>query len=66
MKTVKQLKEELAKFPDEALCFAYSGEVEGVTILKNRDIGEYGFIYCSEYLELNDEQETDLFKEESN
>lgn len=32
MRTVKWLREELAKFPDDALCFAYEGEVTGIVI----------------------------------
>ena len=45
MKTVKQLKEELRKFEDDDLCFAYEGEVIGIIV--NRG-GKQGVIYCSE------------------
>lgn len=50
MKTVKQLKNELDKFPDDALCHAYEGlwelnEPTGVVISKD---GQQGIIHCSE------------------
>lgn len=54
MRTVAWLKEELEKFPDDALCFAYEGEVIGLIIEPARDAeGEssnvrQGCIYCSE------------------
>ena len=32
MRTVKSLIEELKKFPDDAQCFAYEGEVSGLVI----------------------------------
>ena len=47
MKTVKQLMSDLAKFPDDAECFAYEGEVVGIVI--NDDYGGEGLIYCSEF-----------------
>jgi len=46
MKTVKQLKEELSKFNDGDLCFAYEGEVIGIIVKRD---GKQGVIYCSEY-----------------
>lgn len=52
MKTVKQIKEELAKFPDDAVCYAYEGEVVGIIIQvvgkTGKVIGRQGVIYCSE------------------
>ena len=45
MKTVKELKKELSKFPDDALCFAYEGESIGIAIQSNN---KEGFIYCCE------------------
>ena len=45
MITIKKLKEELDKFPDEAMCHAYEGEKQGLTI---DGPGKCGFIYCSE------------------
>lgn len=45
MRTVKSLIEELARFPDEALCHAYEGEVIGIVI---RLGGREGVIHCSE------------------
>ncbi len=47
MKTVRELKEELSKFPDDALCSAYDGGQgsEGIFVQK-ADL--QGFIYCSE------------------
>ena len=47
MRTVKELKEELSKFPDDAVCFAYEGEVTGITITPAaRGPWKFGFIYC--------------------
>lgn len=31
--TVKRLREELAAFPDDALCYAYEGEATGIVIV---------------------------------
>jgi len=45
MITVKKLKEELGKFDDDCLFFAYEGEVIGLVIGK---AGKQGVIYCSE------------------
>lgn len=47
MKTVFELKEELSKFPDNYLCFAYEGESTGISVDSpdNSDAG--GFIFCS-------------------
>lgn len=43
MRTVKSLIEELARFPDEALCHAYEGEITGIVI---RHGGDEGVIHC--------------------
>lgn len=55
MRTVASLKDELAKFPDDALCYAYEGEVRGIVIMEKYrgeeeqlDRYEQGFIACSE------------------
>jgi len=49
MRTVKWLKNELSKFPDEAVCFAYEGEVSGIVIEDPRGPKfPQGIIYCSE------------------
>ena len=51
MRTVKWLREEILKFPDDAVLFAYEGEVTGLVIeypAQPRDIGQQGTIYCSE------------------
>lgn len=45
MRTVKSLIEELSRFPDDALCHAYEGEVIGVVV---RHGGREGVIHCSE------------------
>lgn len=58
MRTVKELKQELDKFPEDALCFAYDGEASGISIKEGR---KYGFIYVSE-VKLKDE-ETELLGE---
>jgi len=49
MITIKKLKEELSKFPDNAVCFAYEGEVIGLAIKhKGQRKVDQGVIPCSE------------------
>ena len=49
MRTIAWLKSELNKFPDDAVCFAYEGEVTGLVIEKpGQRLGRQGVIYCSE------------------
>ncbi|WP_254964362.1 hypothetical protein [Cyanobium sp. Aljojuca 7A6] len=45
MRTLKSLIEELSRFPDDALCHAYEGEIIGIVI---RLGGREGVIHCSE------------------
>ena len=45
VKTVKELREELAKFKDDDLCYAYEGEVIGIIVQRD---GKQGVIHCSE------------------
>lgn len=45
MRTVRSLIEELARFPDDALCHAYEGEISGIVI---RHRGREGVIHCGE------------------
>ena len=54
MRTVKNLIEELQKFPEDAACHAYEGEDTGITIVG------YGFIYLSGSLIYKD-KETEIF-----
>lgn len=50
MRTVAWLRKELEKFPDEAVCFAYEGEVTGLVIeMPGKRTQNQGVIYCSEY-----------------
>ena len=50
MRTVKWLRDELTKFPDDAVCYAYEGEVTGLIIERDGDaIRGQGVIHCSEY-----------------
>ena len=42
MITVKKLIKELQKFPQDAMCYAYEGEVRGVGVIKGK---AYGFIH---------------------
>lgn len=58
MRTVKSLIEELARFPDEALCHAYEGEIIGIVV---RLDGREGVIHCSEREDA--QQETVLLKD---
>lgn len=49
MRTIKELKEELDKFPEDCVCFAYEGEVTGIIIeYPGRRLKEQGVIFCSE------------------
>ena len=49
MITIKKLKEELEKFDDNCVCFAYEGEVIGLVIENPNDrFRKQGVIYCSE------------------
>lgn len=64
MKTVKQLKIELDKFPDDALCYAYEGEVRGIIILKGANLHAlHGVIHCEESTDPADEPETEEWEE---
>jgi hypothetical protein len=45
MRTVRSLIEELTRFPGEALCYAYEGEISGIVI---RHGGREGVIHCGE------------------
>ncbi|MEN8237331.1 MAG: hypothetical protein ABFQ95_07325 [Pseudomonadota bacterium] len=45
MKTVKEMKEELDKFNDDDMCYAYEGEVIGLVINRGHD---QGVIFCAE------------------
>lgn len=59
MRTVKWLRDELAKFPDDALCFAYEGEVSGIVIEKpGHRLEHQGVIHCSESDDTGKETET--------
>jgi hypothetical protein len=52
MITVKRLIEELSKLPEDALAYAYEGEIDGVVIRRNGK--ELGWIPASEYDEVED------------
>jgi hypothetical protein len=53
MRTVKSLIVELQKFPDDAVCYAYEGEVTGIIIERQgHRLEKQGFISCSETDEL--------------
>ena len=49
MKTVKQIREELSKFPDDAECEGYEGEDTGLSIIVEKNgKNEYHFISTKE------------------
>lgn len=50
MKTVKEIIEELNKFPPDATVYGYSGEATGIGIKYVREGIKplYGFIHCNE------------------
>lgn len=43
LRTVDELIEELRKFPGDAKCHAYDGEVTGISVSKG---DRFGFIHC--------------------
>lgn len=59
MRTVKNLIEELQKFPPTALCGAYEGEATGICV--HTDKG-YGFIHCADSAGLCEDKETEMPK----
>lgn len=46
---VSRLIEELQKFPQDALAYAYEGEVVGVVVRSRDDAKQIGYIPASEY-----------------
>jgi hypothetical protein len=49
MRTVAWLRNELTKFPEDAVCFAYEGEVTGIIIaFDEKPVRPQGVIYCSD------------------
>lgn len=46
MRTVKWLKEQLSKYPDDYLCYAYEGEDVGLVVISEN--GKSDFISCRE------------------
>lgn len=61
MRTIKSLKEELNKFPDDAVCYAYEGEITGIVIVPKFNEEPIGSIVCDCDYELNIESAT-LYK----
>lgn len=59
MKTVKELIEELKKFPEDALCYGYEGECVGISIETKDE--RWGFIYAGGDKNCKD-AETELLK----
>lgn len=61
MRTVKSLIEELQKFPADAMCYAYQGEIDAVVIIGDKEVyGEtQGWVECGR-TEGEDEVETKL------
>jgi len=60
MKTVKELINELKKFPEDALCYGYEGEGMGIAI-RTKDGKKHGFIYAGES-EISKDKETEILK----
>lgn len=61
MRTVKELREELAKFRDDAVCHAYEGEVIGIVVSPPGAVNgprDQGVIHCGEGDE--EERETEV------
>jgi hypothetical protein len=59
--TVKRLREELLKFADDCVCYAYEGEVRGIIISPPGGWGGPGVIHCGE--EEAEETRTDVSPE---
>jgi hypothetical protein len=57
MITIRRLKEELNKFDDDCVCFAYEGEVTGLVIEKAGS-DKQRVVYCSEGDDTGKETET--------
>ena len=57
MKTVKELIAELKKFPEDALTYAYEGEVVGIVVIDKYN-RMHGFIYNKAH---GPEKETEIF-----
>jgi hypothetical protein len=55
-RTVAWLRKELEKFPDDAECFAYEGEVTGIIIGYPHEPLRQGVIHCSEQKDTRDTQ----------
>lgn len=55
MKTVKQMKEELDKFPDAAVCYGLLGGLRIMSAYK------FGLIYCGK--DRQDDLETEVFND---
>lgn len=59
MISIRKLKEELAKFDDDCVCYAYEGEVTGLIIERKGDrLKSQGFIHCSESDDTGKETQT--------
>lgn len=50
MITVKQAIEALSKYPAEALCYAYEGEITGIVVVTPGEKRELGVIEASEQI----------------
>lgn len=62
MRTVEKLIDELKKFPNEAVCYAYEGEGCGIVVEMpgTRPFSPQGFIPCGEGVESKDEPPSEL------
>lgn len=49
--TVKELREALTHFRDDAVCYAYEGEVRGIIICPPGGSGGPGVIHCEDETE---------------
>lgn len=70
MRTVSDLITELQKFPPDAVCYAYEGEVCGVVVEEKEKPTDpdgrflprrQGVVHCSEYVGLGDDRETEVY-----
>lgn len=53
MRTIKELKAELDKFPDDCVCYAYEGESTGIIVEYPNERrpghwGDQGIIWCED------------------
>lgn len=61
MRTVQSLRDELANFPADALCYAYEGEITGVVVVEPGAVRrQLGYVCCGTAGDGEEEPETNF------